>query len=91
MTDQAADVTTDFNDLTKASVFSLPRFDPQKEMQKLQNLWSKRGTLGAPPPLINRSSLQIKSPSPRVPDKAPQERSFFESDTDTDDEDYSKR
>ena len=80
----------DFNDLTKASVFSLPRFDPEKEMRMLQNLWSKRGSL-AVPPLIYRSSRHLQSPSSQRSDHVHQERSFFESDTDTDDEDYSKR
>lgn len=76
------------NDLTKASIFSLPRFDPEKEMRMLQNLWSKRGSL-VESPLILRSSRQLQSPS-RGTDKS-QERSFFESDTDDEDEDYSKR
>lgn len=81
--------TTDFSDLTKASIFSLPRFDPDKEMRMLQSLWSKRVTFGVTP-LIHRASGQVR-PSSQGIDKAPQERSFFESDSDDEDEEHSMR
>jgi hypothetical protein len=83
------DLNAEVNDLTKASIFSLPRFDPEKEMRMLQNLWSKRGSLVVPP-LILCSPRHLQSPS--LATGSCQERSFFESDSDDDeDEDYSKR
>jgi len=81
---------TEFSNLTNASVFALPKFNPDKEMRILQNLWTKRSLeIGDSPPLIHRSSFA--SPSTHSPDEsiAPQvnvERSYFESDTETDDD-----
>jgi len=45
-------------DISQASVFSLPKYDPDKELRKLQKLWSRRGS-------ILLSPLLCPSPSPR--------------------------
>jgi hypothetical protein len=81
----------EFNDCSQASIFALPKFNPEKEMKMLQNLWTKRCSSGEdPPPLICRSTRPSEDISD-VADPSP-ERSFFESDSDTEDEEaYSKR
>lgn len=58
-------------------------------MRTLQNLWSKRCSLGESPPLICRSP----SPTQDIPevDDPTSERSFFESDSDSDDEEASSK
>ena len=73
---------TEFNDLSQASIFCLPRFNPEKELKTLQNLWSRRGSLGPPPHLLPSSKSPILA--------EPTERSFFESDSDSE-EDSKKR
>ena len=55
-------------------------------MKILQNLWTKRCSMGDPP-LICRSPQQ-SSDHLEVPDTT-QERSFFESDSDSEDEEVS--
>jgi hypothetical protein len=69
---------TEFNNLSQASIFCLPRFNPEKELKTLQNLWSKRCSLEPQPHLLPSS----RSPIPAEPI----ERSFFESDSDSEDE-----
>jgi hypothetical protein len=68
---------TEFSDLTQASVFSLPKFDPEQELRKLQSLWSKRSCLEA-------RNFLTSSRSP-IFDKL-QEQSFFENDSEDEDE-----
>ena len=75
--------TPEFNDLAQASIFALPKFDPEKEMRTLQNLWIKRGSTDDPPPLICRPQRPSQDD---FPDDPAQERSFFESDSDSDEE-----
>jgi hypothetical protein len=70
---------TEFNDLSQASIFCLPRFNPERELKTLQNLWSRRCSLGPPPPHLLPSS---KSPILAEPT----ERSFFESDSESEEE-----
>ena len=55
-------------------------------MKILQNLWTKRCSIGDPP-LICRSPQQSQN-ALEVPDSA-HERSFFESDSDSEDEEVS--
>lgn len=72
------------NDISKASVFRLPVFDPEKEMQKLKDLWKKRWpNESLSPPMIVRYA-------PRSMAKVP-EPSFFESDSDSEDEEVSPK
>jgi hypothetical protein len=72
------------NDISKVSVFRLPVFDPEKEMQKLKDLWKKRWpNESLSPPVIARYAPRSKT---RVP-----EPSFFESDSDSEDEAVSPR
>jgi hypothetical protein len=73
------------NDISKASVFRLPVFDPEKEMQKLKDLWKKRWpNESLSPPVMVRYAPRSKAA--KVP-----EPSFFESDTDSEDEEVSPR
>ena len=86
---------TEFSNLTNASVFALPKFNPEKEMRILQNLWTKRSLeIGDSPPLIHRSSFTASSTNipeePGVPE-VNVERSYFESDTETEDENDSMK
>jgi chorismate mutase len=75
---------TEFTDLSQASIFSLPRFDPERELRMLQNLWLKRRA-NDPPPLVIRSTEITEEVDDHVSDTST-ERSFFESDSDEDDE-----
>ncbi len=84
-----ADRTPEFSDYSQASIFALPKFDPEKEMKMLQNLWKNRCSNGDPPPLICRSP-QPSPESREVPDPT-QDRSFFESDSDCEDEEVSAK
>jgi hypothetical protein len=81
---------TEFSDLSQVSIFSLPRFDPEREMRTLQNLWSKRNS--------NTESLcpvMLRSESPQdisgQSSDSSFEKSFFESDSDSDDEDVNSK
>ena len=78
--------TPEFNNLSQVSVFALPKFDPEKEMRMLQNLWSKRCSTGDPQPLICRTTPEIVDDG-----EDPQERSFFETDSDSEDEEVAAR
>ena len=73
----------ELNDISQVSVFSLPVFDPEKEMAKLRALWKKKWSEESlSPPLIFTSRprscavLPVKLPEP----------SFFESDSESEDE-----
>ena len=68
---------TEFSDLSQASIFSLPKFDPEQELKTLQSLWSKRSCLES-------RNLLTCSRSPIV-DEQP-EQSFFENDSEDEDE-----
>jgi Fe-S-cluster containining protein len=78
--------TPEFNNLSQVSIFALPKFDPEKEMRMLQNLWSKRCSIGDPQPLICRTTQEIVDDG-----DDPQERSFFETDSDSEDEEVAAR
>jgi Fe-S-cluster containining protein len=78
--------TPEFNNLSQVSIFALPKFDPEKEMRMLQNLWSKRCSIGDPQPLICRTTHEIVDDG-----DDPQERSFFETDSDSEDEEVGAR
>jgi hypothetical protein len=78
----------ELNNLSQASVFALPKFDAEKEMRMLQNLWTKRCSIGDPPPLICRSP-QLSQDITEIVDSS--ERSFFESDSDSEDEEVSNK
>jgi hypothetical protein len=83
------DLHSEFSDLSQVSIFSLPRFDPEKEIRTLQNLWSKRNSTSICPFIF-----RPESPEDTIDQKSDSsiERSFFESDSDTDDEELiSKR
>ena len=82
--------TPEFNNLSEVSIFALPKFDPEKEMRILQNLWSKRCSIGDPQPLICRSPRTSHEIVDDGGDRS-QERSFFETDSDSDDEENSVR
>ena len=81
--------TPEFSDYLQASIFARPKFNPETEMKKLQNLWKKRCSNGDPPPLICRSPQQSPE-SLQTPDPT-QDRSFFESDSDSEDEEVSAK
>jgi hypothetical protein len=81
-------VQTEFSDLSQVSIFALPRFDPEKEMRTLQNLWSKRNS-GSGVPLIFRTEPQ--EPITEQLSDTSIERSYFESDSDSDEDEYAKR
>jgi hypothetical protein len=68
---------TEFSDLSQASIFSLPKFNPEQELKKLQSLWSKRSCLES-------QNLLTCSRSPIV-DEQP-EQSFFENDSEDENE-----
>ena len=72
----------EFSNLSEASIFALPKFDPEKEMRILQNLWSKRCS-PSNQPLICRSLYPAAS---QISDDSPRARSFFESDSESDEE-----
>ena len=84
----SANYGVEFHNLSQVSVFALPKFDPEKEMKTLQNLWSKRCSKD-PPPLICRSPF----PPQDIQDlhSTNEERSFFESDSDSEDEEVNPR
>ena len=86
---------TEFRNLTNASIFALPKFNLDKEMRLLQNLWTKRSLeIGDSPPFIYPTSPLIDVSDLKELQVAGSnfERSYFESDTETDDEnDASKR
>jgi hypothetical protein len=75
--------TVEVKNISQASVFSLPKFDPEREMRKLQNLWTRRGS-------ILLSPILRRSPSPRprafgsFESEERREVSFFEDDSESD-------
>jgi len=82
--------TPEFNNLSQVSVFALPKFDPEKEMRMLQNLWSKRCSIGDPQPLICRASRPSQEVVEDRDDPTP-EKSFFETDSDSEDEEFAAK
>jgi len=78
----------ELNNLSQASIFALPKFDAEKEMRMLQNLWTKRCSVGDSPPLICRSP-QPSQDFTEIIDSS--ERSFFENDSDSEDDEVSNK
>ena len=85
--------TPEVKNIAQASIFSLPKFDPEREMRKLQSLWTRRGALILSP-LFRRSTSprqQMLGPSMLNLSGGRREVSFFEEDSETEDEDASSR
>ena len=70
----------EFNDIANASIFSVPKVDSTKQMKILQNLWTKRHSQDLDPRRQSQGSEQSTL-----------ERSFFESDSEDEDGEDSKR
>lgn len=76
----------DLKDIAKVSVFRLPVFDPEKEMAKLRMLWKKKWPEESlSPPLM----LPIRPRSDGLLRTRLPEPSFFESDSESEDEEFS--
>lgn len=75
---------TEFGDLSKVSIFSLPKFDLEKEIKMLQCLWSKRWP--------HLSSVSVLCRRSRLPEDLcryvinEKESSFFETDSESEKE-----
>lgn len=84
--------TPEVKNIAQASIFSLPKFDPEREMRKLQSLWTQRGALILSP-LFRRSTSPRKQmvEPPTLNLSGRREVSFFEEDSEIEDEDVSSR